>query len=538
MIRPRIGISRRFFFFAAAIFGFQILFSGCLPEKRISSIEPLNLTPFAETVTVEYETAHPPTVTASALPTATQTPDISLTPPAMPTHPALRAESIPTLRADEITHEVVSGDTITNLSDIWQVSKNAIAQTNNIRDLDSIYIGQELIIPAQVPDFQDQGARILSDAQMVFGPDSSGFNSADFLQEYPDSYLNTFMEPTPTAIPDSKEGQPVLTPRSAAQIIDKVAIENSINPKVLIALLEFQSQTLSGKKPGKLQNGYVITDLGPAYKSFSSQLSWAADELNYGFYHWKNHQTNLLILDDDAVVQVDPEINAGTAALQYLFSKIYDRQNWIYAVSENGFAALYRNLFGDSAENYDATLQIPEQPELSLPFATGEIWSFTSGPHYGWASGSPWAALDFAPPDAVACSESDYWVTAAADGNILYSDNGLVLQELDDDHDPRTGWLILYLHIRSDGRIEIADNVRQGTAIGHPSCEGGVANGTHIHIARRYNGEWVPADGLTPFVLSGWEAYSTGKVYDGYLVNHEKIVEAWYYKTTENEISH
>jgi hypothetical protein len=37
------------------------------------------------------------------------------------------------------------------------------------------------------------------------------------------------------------------------------------------------------------------------------------------------------------------------------------------------------------------------------------------------------------------------------------------------------------------------DAVKTGDRIGHPSCEGGAANATHVHIARRYNGEWIPA---------------------------------------------
>ena len=41
--------------------------------------------------------------------------------------------------------------------------------------------------------------------------------------------------------------------------------------------------------------------------------------------------------------------------------------------------------------------------------------------------------------------------------------------------------------------------------IGHPSCEGGQATGTHVHITRKYNGEWISAEGPLPFILSGWQ---------------------------------
>ena len=164
--------------------------------------------------------------------------------------------------------------------------------------------------------------------------------------------------------------------------------------------------------------------------------------------------------------------------------------------------------------------------------------SFTSGPHYGWSSGTPWSALDFAPPDAIACSQSNLWVTASAPGKIVYSKGGLVIEDLDEDSNMQTGWSILYLHIEERDRIEAGRTVESGDKIGHASCEGGIADGSHVHIARRYNGEWVPIDAKHPLILSGWEAFSTGSIYDGYLVKDDKIVEAWYYKTEESEISY
>ena len=302
--------------------------------------------------------------------------------------------------------------------------------------------------------------------------------------------------------------------------------------------MEFQTGTLSNSRPNGNQKNSVIAHLGIYYESLARQLNWTADTLNYGYYQWKNKQINQWILDDDTVVAVDPDINAATAAIQYLFSKIYGKTDWLYAVSEFGFASTYRSLFEVSSQNYHWNNRPDSFPELQLPFSAGEVWSFTSGPHYGWSSGSPWAALDFAPPDAIACSQSSLWVTAVAPGDILYSKNGLVIQDLDGDSDLRTGWTIVYLHLETRDRIEAGKVVDTGDPIGHASCEGGIANGSHVHVARKYNGEWISIDVNNPLVLSGWEAFSTGSIYDGYLVKDDRIVEAWYYKTEESEISY
>jgi hypothetical protein len=69
--------------------------------------------------------------------------------------------------------------------------------------------------------------------------------------------------------------------------------------------------------------------------------------------------------------------------------------------------------------------------------------------------------------------------------------------------------------------------VYTGQPIGHPSCEGGVSNATHLHLARRYNGEWIPSDGNIPFVLDGWVSSGNGIEYDGFLTRGADRIEAW-----------
>jgi len=53
--------------------------------------------------------------------------------------------------------------------------------------------------------------------------------------------------------------------------------------------------------------------------------------------------------------------------------------------------------------------------------------------------------------------------------------------------------------------------------MGYPSCVGGHATGTHVHIARKYNGEWIMADSVIPFVMSGWVTHNGNREYLGTL---------------------
>jgi len=65
-----------------------------------------------------------------------------------------------------------------------------------------------------------------------------------------------------------------------------------------------------------------------------------------------------------------------------------------------------------------------------------------------------------------------------------------------------------------------------GDPVGHPSCEGGASTGTHIHIARKYNGEWIAADGVIPFNLEGWTAVNGDAAYRGTLIRNNIILTA------------
>jgi murein DD-endopeptidase MepM/ murein hydrolase activator NlpD len=113
-----------------------------------------------------------------------------------------------------------------------------------------------------------------------------------------------------------------------------------------------------------------------------------------------------------------------------------------------------------------------------------------------------------------------------ADGYIVRAEDGAVIQDLDNDGYEQTGWNILYMHIETRDRLQPGTYAFAGDRIGHPSCEGGLSNGTHVHIARKYNGEWIPADGNIPFNLDGWISSGNGVEYDGYLTRGATMIEA------------
>jgi LasA protease len=95
---------------------------------------------------------------------------------------------------------------------------------------------------------------------------------------------------------------------------------------------------------------------------------------------------------------------------------------------------------------------------------------------------------------------------------------------------------VLYMHIDTRDRVRAGTNLPAGGRNGHPSSEGGFSSGTHLHLARRYNGEWISADQDIPFNLDGWTTVGLGYEYDGYLIKDGQTVEAWDGREAINEI--
>jgi LasA protease len=240
-------------------------------------------------------------------------------------------------------------------------------------------------------------------------------------------------------------------------------------------------------------------------------------------------------------LRLNPELNAGTVAVQYMFSRHLNQEDWMQAIDVNsGFPALFTSMYGDPwARSQETGPLFPRdltQPTFTLPFDVGVLWNLTSGPHAAWEQESALGALDFAPAGVEGCSETNSWVVAIASGKIVRSETGYVVLDLDGDGFEQTGWVVLYQHIATKDRIPVGTGVIAGDHIGHPSCEGGTATGTHVHIARKYNGEWVAAGDPLPFILSGWTAHAGDQLRQGSLTKGDKTITASPVGSNESQI--
>ncbi|MCJ7695734.1 MAG: LysM peptidoglycan-binding domain-containing protein, partial [Anaerolineaceae bacterium] len=351
--------------------------------------------------------------------------------------------SLPTLRSEAVEYIVQSGDTLAKIALTYGVSVYQIMIENNLINPNLIEVGQFLVIPPVVFTEKGPSFKIIPDSELVYGPFTANFNVEDFVNNS-GGYLSKYSE-----LLDEEF-------LSGAQIVLRVAQENSINPRILLAVLDYQGDWVSRVSPESVYNDYPLGYFDPWYQGLYGQLSWAANELNRGFYLWQDNKLAVWTLSDNTVVGIDADINAGTAALQYFMGLLSDQSQWQIAVSENGFTKTYQKLFGNPfVFAYDPLL--PDglvQPVMTLPFKIGDVWLLTSGPHGGWNGGSAWAALDFAPPgEAYGCFPSATYVVSSTDGRVVRTGNGAVVVDLDGDGFEQTGWTILYMHIATEGRI-------------------------------------------------------------------------------------
>lgn len=400
-----------------------------------------------------------------------------------------------------------SGDTLPALVGRFRVEPQDITSELQIPEKTLIPFGQPLIISnwVKTSSYPDP---VLPDSEVINSPTTLDFD-IDRTINQADGYLSQYKELV--------QGEQL----SGAEIVRRVALESSVNPRFLLALLEMRSGWVRGLPDARPGEKYPIGFHVSGWEGLYKELVITATHLNAGYYGWREGSLGQLQFQDGRTAQTSPELNAGSIAVQSLLALLYPQDEWHRALyGPQGFLEIYQEMFGDpwsrAAKLGPLFLDGISQPALELPFTPGERWSLTGGPHPSWKTGSPRGALDLAPVTGEKqCAVSYTWVLASAAGLVVRSDRNVIAIDLDGDGYEQTGWVIIYLHIADQDRIPAGVPVKIDAQLGHPSCEGGASTGTHVHFARKYNGEWIAADGPLPLVLSGWQAFAGQKVYLG-----------------------
>jgi len=406
------------------------------------------------------ETAASPSFLAQ-LPDVTQAPlpeeVVDITP-----EPSVLANQAPAVAASPnapILYYGQSGDSLDVLALRFGVSVSDISTTGLLSESGFISEGQLLLIPSGLENVSSS-LKLFPDAEVVNSPSALDFDLGAFiaqaggkLSDYQESvYANGIMNST--------------------EIIQRVARDYSIHPRLLLALLEYESGWVYGNPATQDQLYFPLGLRESGQSGLYKQLVLAAGKLGTCYYGWREGTLLALTFPDGSGLRLAPELNCATVAWMYYFSQTRNQDEWNDALySDHSLLNTYEAMFGNPwliAQEYPS-LFTPgmEQPPLDLPFESGIVWSYTSGPHAAWGAVEVRAALDFAPPaDAPGCLPNSTWITASAPGLVVRSDNGTVVIDMDGDGKEETGWNIVYLHVGTTHRIKLGEWVEKVIASG------------------------------------------------------------------------
>lgn len=455
---------------------------------------------------------------------AVELPTATLPPTATPPPDAVVVDNTPYL------YNAQSGDSVDTLAVRFSVLPGEITSPDELAVTGPIRPGQLLIIPRRLSN-TTATVKLIPDSDVVHSPSAALFDTEAFVSAA-GGYLSTYREYL------AETGW-----TSGAEIIERIGLENSINPRVLLSLLQYRAGWVYGEPPTEDLEKYPMGLIDSNRDGLFEQLNWAISHLSVGYYGWREGLLTDVIFTDGAHARLAPDLNAGTVSVMYYFSQVSDAAGWLSATNpETGYAALHAGMFGnpwDRAAIFEPLYPSAiEQPEMILPFKLNSTWSFSGGPHGAWGRLGARAAIDFAPSSQEpGCVPSTEWVTAAAPGVVVRTSTGVLVLDLDGDGNESTGWVLLYLHLATEDKLETGTWVTTGQFLGYPSCEGGFSTGTHIHIARKYNGEWISAGGPVPFVLGGWTVIAGAAPYEGALNRDDVTIKANQLGTASTKIT-
>lgn len=479
-----------------------------------SAIEP-DPTPAKTTVQL------PGATTAEALGivalTITETP-VPIQPIRPPT-PSVEPMPIPTPKGPPYAYHIIApGETLGYIAPLYRADIGSLVKMNNLSGPSAIIqVDQLLRVPVQT-DAIAPNRLLLPDSEVVYSPAYVDFDAAKFVNDQA-GYLAAYREYV--------EGQEL----NGAEIVERVSMQYSVGPRLLLALLEYYGGWVTNPTPTEAELQRPLGPRNPRGNNLYLALSFTANRVNAGYYGYKRDGFWIFSLADGNQAISAQGINAGTVGLQNILAIHSDWDTWQQEVGPEGFLTAYNALFGEPSR-YGIGPVVPitlTQPSLSLPWQAGEGFYFTSGPHPAFVDGSAWAAVDFGPPDVLgSCFYSNEPVTAAADAVVVGARQGEIYLDLDNDGQIQTGWVLFYLHVALDidTPIQVGQQLRQGEIVGYASCEGGLSNSSHVHFARRYNGEWMDAGGPVPMILSGWVVQPNLVSYQGTIKKGSQTREA------------
>ena len=325
---------------------------------------------------------------------------------------------------------------------------------------------------------------LVSDGQFVWGPNVGDFDIGKFLEAR--------ASPLAAFAPD----------------IELWATYSSVNPKVLLAILELQHGWVSGPSysipEDEIRATIEDTAMGLASTFYEHLEKWGARRP--AFAPVPSYGPSVL-LQDGVIASLDPAQSSGTVALLAALAENISSLGYAskFAVATRDFRTIFGAMFPES-DLLDTSNQIvpsdtPPDAMFQLPYPLGAEW-VASGPH-SWNGGSsqpPFSSIDFFTGGGSCGAPPNQYVVAAAYGSVSRPSGYSCWLEIDHGG----GWVTSYYHLQN---LYSGAPVGRDTKVGTIACEicaGGFSTGPHVHFSLKYNGAYMSLEGVK---LSGWTVH-------------------------------
>ncbi len=296
----------------------------------------------------------------------------------------------------------------------------------------------------------------------------------------------------------------------------------SVNPKVVLALLELQSSLLSTAGPSAEQVGWAMGYRGENgnRRGLSAQVRWAVRQIVYGKRAYPNSIP--LTYADNSSVPPPPGMGMSEYVVAYVLAQTTTPDRLPSLLQR--FQAVYTSLFGDprpAPEGWPApsapflawpmqhAAQVTSFFDHDAPFLTRDASSsittywgrsetdiaFAYDGHDGWD-------YALAPPDMA---------LAAADGQVIFAgnaDDGCATRAVILDHG--NGYRTLYWHLASVD-VETGQPITRGQTLGMIGASG-CATGPHLHFGVQYLGRNTDPYGWCGAEPDPWQQHPAGTI--------------------------
>ncbi|MBE0362827.1 LasA protease [Pseudoalteromonas ulvae UL12] len=269
----------------------------------------------------------------------------------------------------------------------------------------------------------------------------------------------------------------------------------SISPKLLLALIELQSELISEPDTEKLTS--PLQGLS-GKQGFDQQVEDVALQLSARFYAFEQmltqQSTQRITSNTPATLALVSLLNqdnnhanksAAEPHNQHTMSDLLSR----YSVLFDGESLLIDPLKSQQPVNTSQAVEPAANFSISLPWPSGYAW-YSGGAHSNTGSGYPYSSLDFNNGSG-GWGSSTPWVQASHGGTVTrYSSCNIRVTH-------PNGYATSYYHMDSL-QYNSGDVVPAGAWLGRYAsnysqalCEGGQSSGPHIHWSLLYNGRFV-----------------------------------------------